>query len=91
MTFKNVDLCFIVEFKREINTQAPPCLGIWMAEVRVAKAAHFLCEETRLCACESVKTHSKCTTVPFTRSWFSFQHSRTKTPAWEISSQQLQM
>lgn len=54
MTFKNVDLCFIIEFRREINTQTPPCLGIQMAEICMAKEAHFLCEETRLCACESV-------------------------------------
>lgn len=33
MTFKSVDLCFIVDFNREINTQILLCLGIWMTEI----------------------------------------------------------
>lgn len=71
MTFKSVDLCFIVEFKREINTQIFLCLGIqrWQRLVQIKagmKAGNTMpvCTDTgpAVCVCCArafQNTHSK--------------------------------
>lgn len=64
-----------------------------MAEICMAKEAHFLCEETRLCACESALAEDTWQA----HNWAIYtllvqrQAFQDKMLAWKISNQQLQM